>query len=129
MYLFQLADRVSRGLQKIDTARLQRHRDFLMTQQMADGGFRGREGDSDLYYTGFAVRGLAVSGGLQSADRDLVSSYLREHDPTQLGVIDLLSWLYCALVVQAAGGDDLPERQPADHLLQPPEQPARNTAN
>jgi geranylgeranyl transferase type-2 subunit beta len=107
MYLFELADRVSRGLKQVDQERLQRHRRFLLTQQMPDGGFRGREGDSDLYYTGFALRALAVSGGLDEEARDTVSGFLQQFSPVELGVIDLLSWLYSALVVQAAGGRDL----------------------
>lgn len=105
MYLFQLAERVSQGLAQIDENRLQRHRDFLLTQQMPDGGFRGREGDSDLYYTGFAVRALAITGGID--DAKLLSDYLSKHDPLRLNVIDLLSWLYSVLVVQATSGIDL----------------------
>ncbi|MDG1897135.1 MAG: terpene cyclase/mutase family protein [Fuerstiella sp.] len=109
-----MADRVSRGLRKVDPERLQRHRRFLLTQQLSDGGFRGREGESDLYYTGFAVRALAVSGGLDATDRDRVSDFLVTQRPTELGVIDLLSWLYSALVVQAAGGADLLSEAPSD---------------
>lgn len=81
---------------------------------MSDGGFRGREGDSDLYYTGFAIRALAVSGGVEADQRDAIAEYLQPFDPLNLGVIDLLSWLYSALVVQAAGGADLLEHAPAD---------------
>lgn len=116
MYLFKLADRVARGLKRLDAERLTTHRQFLLTQQMPDGGFRGREGDSDLYYTGFAVRALAVSGGVEDKDRDAISGFLQQHDPLQLGVIDLLSWLYSALVVQAAGGDDLLMDAPDDFV-------------
>jgi prenyltransferase beta subunit len=32
--------------------------DFLKSQQNADGGFKNRDGTSDLYYTSFAVEGL-----------------------------------------------------------------------
>ncbi len=81
---------------------------------MPDGGFRGREGGSDLYYTGFAVRALAVSGGLTESVRDRLTEYLAGLDPLKLGVIDLLSWLYSALVVQAAGGSDLLADAPPD---------------
>jgi len=116
MYLFQLADRVSRGLRQVAPERLERHRRFLFTQQLPDGGFRGREGESDLYYTGFAVRALAVSGGLDPTDRDRVSDFLSTRRPTELGVIDLLSWLYSALVVQAAGGADLLSEAPSDFV-------------
>ncbi len=100
MYLFLLADRVSRGLRELAPDRLARHRAFLETQQTEVGGFRGREGDADLYYTGFAVRAFAVSGGLSDPIRDRVTAYLATIDPLSLNVIDLLSWLYSALVVQ-----------------------------
>lgn len=105
MYLFQLAERVALGLAQVDENRLQKHRDFLLTQQMPDGGFRGREGDSDLYYTGFGVRALAITGGID--DAKLLADYLKQHDPFSLNVIDLLSWLYSVLVVQASSGIDL----------------------
>jgi len=118
MYLFRLADRVARGLTQLDSERLERHREFLWTQQMPDGGFRGREGDSDLYYTGFAVRALAVSGGLQPDRSEQVAGFLAGHDPLTLNVIDLLSWLYSALVVQAAAGTDLLATAPADFPAQ-----------
>lgn len=116
MYLFQLAERVAQGLAQVDPNRLQRHRDFLVSQQMPDGGFRGREGDSDLYYTGFAVRALAITGGLK--DTDQLADYLATHDPLKLNIIDLLSWLYSALVVQAAGGVDLLADAAADFPVQ-----------
>ncbi len=118
MYLFQLADRVARGLSEIDSARLERHRAFLIAQQMPDGGFRGREGGSDLYYTGFAVRALAVSGGISDDVRELLTAYLGSVNPLKLGVIDLLSWLYSALVVQASGGPDLLGTAPSDFAEQ-----------
>ena len=114
MYLFRLADRVSRGLREISPERIARHREFLVRQQTETGGFRGREGDADLYYTGFAVRALAVSGGLETNCRDRIALYLSAIDPLSLGVIDLLSWLYSALVVQASGGPDLVQHSPAD---------------
>ena len=71
-YLMQLADRLTRGLAGMDSARRQRHRQCILSFQMPDGGFRGREGDSDLYYSGFAVRSLAVLGGLTPAGSSAV---------------------------------------------------------
>ena len=41
-----------------------RQASFLSATQNPDGGFSGREGGSDLYYAGFALRGLAVLGDL-----------------------------------------------------------------
>ena len=114
MYLIQLADRVARGLSRIPAERIERHRGFLLTQQMPSGGFRGREGDADLYYTGFAVRALAVTGGIPEAALESLTGYLRGQSPVAVGPIDLLSWMYAALVVQASGGVDLLGELPAE---------------
>ncbi|MCH2201828.1 MAG: geranyl transferase [Fuerstiella sp.] len=116
MYLFTLADRIARGLRQVDLVRIEHHRRFLLTQQLSDGGFRGREGDSDLYYTGFAVRGLAVTGGLTSSIRDSTAAFLSEQDPLELNVIDLLSWFYSALVIQASNGPNLLDNQPPEFI-------------
>ena len=45
---------------------------------MTDGGFAGREPGSDLYYTGFAVRGLAVLGGMDLPIAARVAGYLKQ---------------------------------------------------
>lgn len=88
-----------------------RHRDFLLSQRTPDGGFRGRDLENeglpgDLYYTGFAVRALAVLGAFDEPTAADVARFLSRHDPLRLGAIDLVSWLYSAVVVQAAGGGD-----------------------
>lgn len=106
-YLMRLAQRVANGLQGLSPERRAKHRAFLLSRQMPDGGFAGREPGSDLYYTGFAVRGLAVLGGLELIQTDAVAGYLKQQIRRQLTVIDLLSWLYSAVVVQASGGEDI----------------------
>lgn len=114
-YLIQLANRLSAGIVRMDDARQQRHRAFVLSQQMPDGGFRGREGDSDLYYTSFAVRCLALLGGGLTADEcRRLGGYLRSHDWNRLGVIDLVNWLYSTLAVQISGGEDLLADAPPD---------------
>lgn len=106
-YLTRLALRLRNGLADLDEARRARHRAFILAQQDASGGFTGREGGADLYYTGFATRSLAVLGGLSSIDCDRLARYAKQHLQRKLTVIDLVSWLYTALVVQASGGEDL----------------------
>jgi len=106
-YLMELAQRLAEGLQHLAPERRERHRQFLHSRQMPDGGFAGREEGSDLYYTGFALRGLAILGGLEEAEAARVATYLRKQIRRSLTVIDLLSWLYSALVVQAACGEDV----------------------
>lgn len=110
-YLMRLGTRLATGLSRMDVERKQRHRDFILSQQMPDGGFRGREGDSDLYYTGFAVRSLVCLGGFSAAECETISGYVRSFISSgqwkRLNVIDLNSWLYTALAVQLSGGGDL----------------------
>jgi geranylgeranyl transferase type-2 subunit beta len=105
-YLMQLANRLTRGLAGMDAERRRRHRECILSFHMPDGGFRGREGDSDLYYSGFAVRSLAVLGGLTTDECITVGRYVNSQSQSRLSVIDLLSWLYTGLVVQLSGGED-----------------------
>lgn len=106
-YLIDLAQHLQSGLSSTPPDRWERHREFILKHQCDDGGFRGREGDSDLYYTGFALRALMLLGGMNSETTDQVSSYLSgERDRTHTPV-DVLNWMSGALAVQLAGGPDL----------------------
>jgi geranylgeranyl transferase type-2 subunit beta len=106
-YLLRLGQRLTAGLSHLAPERRARMRAFLLGCQNADGGFSGREAGSDLYYTGFAVRSLAVLGVLTAEHCDRVARYLRGAARSQVTVIDLVSWLYCALIVQSGGGGDV----------------------
>jgi len=111
-YLVKLALRLAAGLAKMPPAALEKHRSFILTQQQADGGFSGRDGGSDLYYTGFAVRSLGILGGVEKQECIQISRFLRQFQIENLSTIDLLSWLYCALIIQASGGEDLLSEAP-----------------
>ena len=121
-YLFRLDERVSRGLSHWDSVRRERHRQFILTQQNDDGGFGGRglpveyaneepEGrESDLYYTAFAIRALSALKSFTADDARRVSLFLDAAHQHQATVIDVVSWLYSALMVQGACGIDLMEQ-------------------
>ncbi len=113
-YLLQLGSRLAEGSSQFDPARRERHRQFIFSRQLRDGGFKGREGDSDLYYTGFAVRGLALLGGLSVDEAQQVSRFIRTFDWRTLHVVDLVSWLYTTLMVQAFGADNPLSNEPPD---------------
>lgn len=113
-YLLRLAERLADGLSSMDPERKARHREWIVAQQKDDGGWGGRLGDSDLYYTSFAVRGLGMLGGMSEAECSRIADYLREFDWSRLGVIDLMNWLYTVLAVQAFGGEDLLATAEAD---------------
>jgi len=108
-YLLRLGQRLLSGLAHLPEDSRTRHKAFVLSRQNADGGFSGREGGSDLYYTAFAVRSLAVLDVLGESDCGKIAGFLRVCQRMQVTVIDLVSWLYCALVVQAASGIDVLE--------------------
>jgi geranylgeranyl transferase type-2 subunit beta len=91
-----------------------RHAAYLHAAQNADGGFSGREGGSDLYYTGFALRSLAVLDALSPEVCRRAAGFLREGLKQQASVVDFFSLLYSCLLVQVAGGLDVLADSPPD---------------
>ena len=70
-YLTRLTTRLIEGIERLPVELRERHATYLRSAQNPDGGFSGRAGGSDLYYTGFALRSLAV---LQALDAELCDS-------------------------------------------------------
>jgi geranylgeranyl transferase type-2 subunit beta len=103
-YLESLTIRLALGLESLPGESRERHAAFLKTFQQADGGFRGREGGSDLYYTGFALRGLALLGHLHGDVADRAAEYLRSQLSRQVPMVDFLSLIYGAAVLNLSAG-------------------------
>jgi geranylgeranyl transferase type-2 subunit beta len=82
--------------------------------QNTDGGFSGREGGSDLYYTGFALRGLAVLDELDPEVCEHAAGFLRQSLHQQASVVDFFSLLYSCLLIQMHSGPDVLADSPAD---------------
>jgi geranylgeranyl transferase type-2 subunit beta len=110
---------------------------FLGAGQREDGGFGGRKGGSDLYYTSFALRGLAILGKLTDKRASRAAAFLQERlcslaspgrkpgdeagsaflpspglrpglaDGTQLSAIDFISLLIGATLVEMSAGIDV----------------------
>jgi geranylgeranyl transferase type-2 subunit beta len=106
-YLHDLATRLSDGLARLPEEFRARHAAYLRAAQNADGGFSGREGGSDLYYTGFGLRGLAVLGGLTPEICQRAAPLLRHSLTQQASVVDFFSLLYSCVLVALAGVDVL----------------------
>src|SRR5438105_3307095 len=113
-YLSDLNVRLAEGLARRPDAFRWRHAGFLLARQNPDGGFSGREGESDLYYTGFALRGLSVLDALPPEVCERAATYLRGALTQRASVIDLFSLLYACLLVQASSGIDVLADSPAD---------------
>jgi geranylgeranyl transferase type-2 subunit beta len=113
-YLPRLTARLAEGLARLPAGQRDRHARYLRAAQNPDGGFSGREGGSDLYYTGFALRGLAVLDQLSPAVCRKTAAFLQASLHREASVVDFFSLLYSCLLVQAAAGIDVLADSPAD---------------
>jgi geranylgeranyl transferase type-2 subunit beta len=113
-YLRSLTARLGEALSHVPDEFRDRHVRFLQSCQRDNGGFAGREGGSDLYYTAFALRGLAVLEALTPELCARVAGYLKQSLNQQASVIDFFSLLYACALVQLGGGPDVLAGSPAD---------------
>jgi geranylgeranyl transferase type-2 subunit beta len=93
------------GAAQLDPAVRDRHAQWLRQQQSADGGFAGREGESDPYYTAFALRGLWVLGELDPGTGAAAASFLRGRLHRRESIIDLISLIFAAAICEMAVGE------------------------
>ena len=84
-----------------------RHAAYLAAAQREDGGFAGRKGASDLYYTSFALRSLAMLGVLDDAAARRAAAFLEQQIDRTLPSIDFLSLVTSAVLLEAAAGIDV----------------------
>jgi geranylgeranyl transferase type-2 subunit beta len=101
-YLARLMVGLTVGASQLNEATRQRHLSYVLCRQQPDGGWGGREGGSDLYYTSFALRSLAILGQLQGDLAERCSQFLRSRLGANESIVDLLSLVYSAKLIQAA---------------------------
>jgi geranylgeranyl transferase type-2 subunit beta len=113
-YLTRLTTRLLDGFERLPDDLRQKHTAYLLGSQNSDGGFSGREGGSDLYYTGFALRSLAV---LQALNGDVcmkAAGFLKQRIAGSAGVVDFFSLVVSCYLVPLGGGPDVLADAPAD---------------
>jgi geranylgeranyl transferase type-2 subunit beta len=103
-YLEDMTIRLATGLEKIPEPSRMRHVSYLAACQQPDGGFAGREGGSDLYYTGFAARGLALTGELYGEVADRIAAFLQSRLTSQAPIVDFLSLIYAGMLLELSAG-------------------------
>jgi geranylgeranyl transferase type-2 subunit beta len=113
-YLLRLTVRLAEGVSRLPAEIRDHHAAYLRAAQNPDGGFSGRAGGSDLYYTGFALRGLAVLDALTPPIAERAAGFLRGSLTQQTSVIDFFSLLYSCVLVQLGGGPDVLADSPLD---------------
>jgi len=102
-YLESLTVRLAAGLAEEEALR-RKHGAYLLAAQQPDCGFAGREGGSDLYYTGFALRGLSIIGELYDEPAERAAAFLKGKLTGRETIIDFLSLIYGAALIDAAAG-------------------------
>ena len=106
-YLEDITIRLAQGIDKLPETTRARHAEFLKAQQRPDGGFAGREGPSDLYYTGFALRGLAMVGELHGPLAERAAAFLKTRLSGSAPIVDFLSLVYGGMLLEMSAGIDV----------------------
>lgn len=106
-YLEQLTIRIAEGIGLLPEPTRVLQTEYFRAAQKPDGGFGGREGGSDLYYTGFALRGLAILGELQGPVAERAAAFLKSRLGGQESIVDFFSLIYGAMLLQSAAGMDV----------------------
>jgi geranylgeranyl transferase type-2 subunit beta len=112
MYLQHLTLRLGTGLERTSENWRAMHARSVCSAQQRDGGFAGREGGSDLYYTAFALRSLALLGELDSHLAVRAADFLKTRLAGQVPIIDFLSLIFGAFVLNLSRGLDVFALQP-----------------
>lgn len=107
IYLQELTVRLAEGLGRLPAQQRQLHTDYLVSAQQSDGGFAGRMGGSDLYYTTFALRGLSILGELYGPVAERAENYLARQLVSHQTIVDFFSLFYAANLLKVSAGIDL----------------------
>lgn len=106
-YLENLTLRLAHGVGDLPEGLRRRQADYLKRSQRNDGGFAGREGPSDLYYTAFALRSLALLGELDGEPAERAAAFLKRQLSGQTPLVDFISLLFAGALLQTAAGIDV----------------------
>ena len=75
-YLANLTLRLAAGVAALPEETRRRHAAYLAAARSDDGGYTGRQGPSDFYYTSFALRGLALLDALDDRTAERAREFL-----------------------------------------------------
>lgn len=104
-YLHELTVRLAIGAANLDPSIKKGHGDWLVAQQRSDGGFAGREGESDPYYTAFALRALWIIDRLDESIVSRAAEFLRGRLTRRDSIIDLISLIFAAAICELSVGE------------------------
>jgi len=113
-YLEELTIRLTTGIGALPEATRAKHASYLLNNQRHDGGFAGREGESDLYYTGFALRSLTILGELSGDPAERTAEFLKGRLTGRESIVDFLSLIYGATLLDVSAGIDIFSDSPSN---------------
>jgi len=99
-YLEKLTVRLAAGVSLLSEETREQLAEFFLARQRSDGGFAGREGESDPYYTGFGLRSLAILGKLDKTVAAPAGEFLKGRLSGRESIIDFLSLIYSARLLE-----------------------------
>ena len=104
-FLAEMSFRLATGVALLDPSRRATHAKFAIEAMQPDGGYAGRQGASDLYYTSFGLRCLGLlmveNGDWPEKASSFLQQQLAKHEP--IG-IDALSWILSAGLIEIVTG-------------------------
>lgn len=106
-YLEDLTLRLAHGAGALDEKSRQRHTDYFLAAQREDGGFAGREGASDLYYTAFGMRALSILGELYGERAERAATFIKSKMQGRESIVDFLSLIYAGKLLEISAGIDV----------------------
>lgn len=112
-YLVRLTERFLPGILQEKPERLKELHAYFLAAFDQNGGFRGRKGNGNLYYSAFAIRGLFLLGRLD--DQPILSrmtQFLDEHQHRKdFSPVDILSWTFCTSLINTVQGKEFSSQQ------------------
>ena len=105
-YLARLMVRLTIGASQLPDTIRDAHAKYVLSRQNEDGGWSGREGESDIYYSSFALRSLAILVLLDGDVAQRSADFFRHRFTSHETIVDLLSLVYSVKLIEAACGLD-----------------------
>jgi geranylgeranyl transferase type-2 subunit beta len=103
-YLSRLASLLSCGLEFLPAGFRARHSNYLRSAQRAGGGFAGRQGGSDIYYTMFALRSAELLVPADDALWRSAAQYAASLSAPPRGMVECFCLLYIRRLVGERAG-------------------------
>ncbi|MGL6195729.1 MAG: prenyltransferase/squalene oxidase repeat-containing protein, partial [Thermoguttaceae bacterium] len=115
-FIAKLTLQIASGTAKLDEEYKNSVANFFISMQDQTGekagGFRGRKGTGDLYYTGFALRGLALLGKLVDDNTARsVEQFIRNHISDEMQGADTVSLLFGVVLLELVTGRNVFQQQ------------------